>query len=460
MPLDPNSAAMIAQGGNQVSANIPGDFGINSVGPGTPTQSMAFNYTPGSNGSFYFPARPNLKIEGGADTTQIGGVDHHFVTVAHDTCQAQELYSPYPTGFNIIECPTCNAQSGTSYSLSSYALPSVGTDAASMPLVPLTYTKAEILAGSIKHAGRFTMAGGFILPGVYRWPARATTGGGSPWPMGARVRLKASFDVSSLVSPYAQALATAWKQYGMILADIGSDWNYTIEQESYPQPLVDAFNQLHATITSANFEVVDESALMVNGASGLTTSPDVLVSGRPVTGPDGKASIGLIGVTLGTDYPSLTVQAGAGAFQVNVWVNGSSNTGLTWSLSGDGSLSPSGVYSPPSSESSVTTATITVTSAADGTAFLVIPVTLLPGGTIRINEGDSSSFTDSAGYTWYGDMNTSALINPLAGSLFREGAYAPTGTPRIIQPCLDTSPAGWTLCIRSEFRTGIIKYSS
>ena len=41
--------------------------------------------------------------------------------------------------------------------------------------------------------------------------------------MGARFRLKASFDISSF-SPANQVILTALKQYGMILADNGSAW--------------------------------------------------------------------------------------------------------------------------------------------------------------------------------------------------------------------------------------------
>jgi hypothetical protein len=40
--------------------------------------------------------------------------------------------------------------------------------------------------------------------------------------MGARMRLKASFDISSY-SPVNQSILKAMKQYGLVLADIGSD---------------------------------------------------------------------------------------------------------------------------------------------------------------------------------------------------------------------------------------------
>jgi hypothetical protein len=41
--------------------------------------------------------------------------------------------------------------------------------------------------------------------------------------MGMRVRLKASFDISSF-SPNIQVILTALKTYGMFVADNGSNW--------------------------------------------------------------------------------------------------------------------------------------------------------------------------------------------------------------------------------------------
>jgi hypothetical protein len=41
--------------------------------------------------------------------------------------------------------------------------------------------------------------------------------------MGMRVRLKASFDISTF-PPSAQVILRALKTYGMIVADNGSDW--------------------------------------------------------------------------------------------------------------------------------------------------------------------------------------------------------------------------------------------
>ncbi len=78
--------------------------------------------------------------------------------------------------------------------------------------------------------------------------------------MGLRIRLKASFDISSF-SANNQVILTAMKNYGLILADIGSDlfisgapddrWNND-----------DLHNLL--SVTAADFEVVQMGAVVTS----------------------------------------------------------------------------------------------------------------------------------------------------------------------------------------------------
>lgn len=55
--------------------------------------------------------------------------------------------------------------------------------------------------------------------------ASSNTDSAAP-PMGLRVRLKATFDISRYAGA-ARVILTAMKKYGMILADNGSDWFFT-----------------------------------------------------------------------------------------------------------------------------------------------------------------------------------------------------------------------------------------
>ncbi len=79
----------------------------------------------------------------------------------------------------------------------------------------------EVAAGRIDHALRFTAP---YTQWAYIYPARHfasdETSTSLP-PMGLRVRLKASVDISRF-GPQAKVVVTALKQFGMFLADNGS----------------------------------------------------------------------------------------------------------------------------------------------------------------------------------------------------------------------------------------------
>ena len=83
--------------------------------------------------------------------------------------------------------------------------------------------------------------------------------------MGQVFRLKANFDISSY-PPEIQIIFTAFKRYGIILADNGSNWyvSGTPDERWNNEMLLDAFNTLHGS----NFEAVDTSSLMVSANSG------------------------------------------------------------------------------------------------------------------------------------------------------------------------------------------------
>ena len=76
---------------------------------------------------------------------------------------------------------------------------------------------------AIRHALRFTVARSrraYVSPA--RHFASSRTSSNLP-PMGMRVRLKASFNISSF-PPNVQVILTAMKRYGMFVADNGSNW--------------------------------------------------------------------------------------------------------------------------------------------------------------------------------------------------------------------------------------------
>src|SRR5262249_60043989 len=95
---------------------------------------------------------------------------------------------------------------------------------------------------------------------AYLSPARhwaASSTNDSLPPMGMRVRLKASFDISGF-PPQAQVILQAMKTYGMIMADNGSNWYFS--GTSDPNWDDDQLNTLK-TLHGRDFEVVEMGAL-------------------------------------------------------------------------------------------------------------------------------------------------------------------------------------------------------
>ena len=100
-----------------------------------------------------------------------------------------------------------------------------GADAGDMPIAPLLLTTDELVAQDVKHALRFTISNNRIRSGVYVHPAThigGPSGGSDTLPYGARLRLRADYDLASLPNDAARAVAKALQTYGMFLADGGN----------------------------------------------------------------------------------------------------------------------------------------------------------------------------------------------------------------------------------------------
>ncbi len=101
-------------------------------------------------------------------------------------------------------------------------------DTSGLPVFPGLVRYDEASTGTINHALAFTMAttrgdsndGYFVLPASY---AASTTTTAHLLPMGARIRLKASVDISGFDTTN-QAILGAMQQYGMILTDTGTNF--------------------------------------------------------------------------------------------------------------------------------------------------------------------------------------------------------------------------------------------
>ena len=253
-----NSATMIAAVG--LDRGLHMDFGSYAgygipyqvVSSATPRSTVTFDYDDESDHVGYpIPASP--LIEGGAGATG----DRHILMVDRDACRLYELFAARKSGAQ------WRAGSGATWDLRSNALRTAGwtsADAAGLPIQPGLVRYDEVAAGAINHALRFTTN---RTREAYVYPARHEAGestSSSLPPMGLRVRLKTSVDISHY-SHDARVIAEALKRYGMILADNGSPWY--ISGMSHPQFDDDVLHDLD-DITGRDLEVVDTAGL-VNG---------------------------------------------------------------------------------------------------------------------------------------------------------------------------------------------------
>jgi hypothetical protein len=97
-------------------------------------------------------------------------------------------------------------------------------DAAGLPIFPGLVRYDEVSAGVINHALRFTVSKtqkGYIAPASHAAGSCAINSACPP--MGMRVRLKASVDISAFAAQ-PKVVLTALKKYGLIVADNGSNW--------------------------------------------------------------------------------------------------------------------------------------------------------------------------------------------------------------------------------------------
>ena len=227
-PLDPNSARLIASIG--LDTGLHPDFG--TVWENRPI-GIPYTVVRGSQAripvSFYYddesdpgpyPIPADAPIEGGSDASG----DRHILVLDWDNWMLYELYDAWPDGNG------WRAGSGAIFNLNSNALRPAGwtsADAAGLPIFPGLVRYDEVIEqGEIRHALRFTVQRtrrAYVSPA--RHFASSATDPDLP-PMGMRVRLKASFDISPFPAP-VQVVLRALKQYGMFVADNGANWYIT-----------------------------------------------------------------------------------------------------------------------------------------------------------------------------------------------------------------------------------------
>jgi hypothetical protein len=260
LPVAKDSAQLITRIGlsdplhpdfGTVYAGAPNGIPYTIVSGQTPRVPVSFQYASESDGHDY-PIPRGVAIEGGPSSTG----DRHVILVDRDTCTDYELYSAYPHDGG----RRWTAGSGAIFNLRSDRLRPAGwtsADAAGLPILPGLARYSEVAAGAIDHALRFTAP---CTGNHYVYPARhvaPTCSGRFAPPMGLRVRLKASVNISRL--PYqARVVAQALKLYGLILADNGSPWYISGAPNSrWNDSALHELDQL----SGRDFQVVNTSSL-------------------------------------------------------------------------------------------------------------------------------------------------------------------------------------------------------
>ncbi len=249
LPVASDSARIVAA----IGADEPlhPDFGtrygipFTTVSGRAPRVPVTFTYAAESDRVSY-PISRTVPLEAGGD--------RHAIVVDRDRCRLYELFAVQPpapgTGGG-----GWRAGSGATWSLRSNRLRPRGwtsADAAGLAILPGLARWDDVRRGSIDHALRFTVS---RTRRAFVWPARhfasSLTDPALP-PMGLRLRLRASLDVSRFPRQ-ARIVLVALQRYGMLVADNGSDWYVT----GAPSPHWDD-EDLHtlSRVRGADFEVV------------------------------------------------------------------------------------------------------------------------------------------------------------------------------------------------------------
>jgi hypothetical protein len=272
-PLDPGSQALIDWISGRTPQNPsatrivhpdfgPPPYGIPYVGVGgsQPLLPVAFSPygaqsdagAPGQPPGYPIPDQARTQpdyIEGAVPGGGSSG-DRHLIVIDRDHGLLFETWATQWSSTN----SRWEAGSGATFDLASNARRMDGwtsADAAGLAIFPGLVRHDEVQASNpIRHAFRVTVR----ATNGYAWPASHEAGStsGAP-PMGARLRLKSSVDISGYPAE-VRKIFQAMKTYGLIVADNGTDMYVSGTMD--PAWDNDVLNPAFHSLTADDFEVV------------------------------------------------------------------------------------------------------------------------------------------------------------------------------------------------------------
>jgi hypothetical protein len=418
-PVDPNSASYIGFINNGGTRKLHPDFGGNAGTSQDPYACYGFpyavvsgvaasdlaavqfdyadesdgvNHSTGSSYPFY-PIPPAAItqpywIEGGdpGNVDLRSSQDRHLLIVDGENNYLYELYNV----FYSAATGQWLAGSGAFFDMNTNNRRPDGwtsADAAGLAILPglVRYYEAYDPTGAeIMHAFRVTVRAtdGYVYPASHQ--AGSTAGA---LPMGARLRLKASVDVTQRSSDvHVQRILRAMQRYGLIVADNGSDMYISGTYDTRWDNNI--LNPGFGAVTASDFDVIllgyNPSAAPA-ALAGVTVNPGTVTGGKPATGTvnlTAAAPASGLTVALSSSNPAAVVPASvpvsAGASSANFTVttspvSGLQNATVTASYNGVSKSAALSVTPPALSSLSLSPSTVVGGSAATGTVTLTGP---------------------------------------------------------------------------------------
>lgn len=266
-------------------------------------------------------------VEGGApgNVDQRDDADRHILMLDKTNNTLYELYNVWHNGTN------WEAASGAFFDMNTNNRRPEGwtsADAAGLAILPglVRYDEYEG-PHEIRHAFRVTVqrANGHV------YPASHTAGSfAGNLPMGARLRLKASKDISGF-SPQLQRVFRAMKRYGLIVADNGSDlfvsgtydtrWDNGILNPAFAQLKASDFEVVKLGWKPSITFILTMASVVGRGEPASATLTAYDVNDNVATGYRGTVRFTSPGATLPADYTFTAADAGSHSFPSGFTLN-------------------------------------------------------------------------------------------------------------------------------------------